>query len=208
LAAAINDYVNKAPNSSSVDGKSLADRSKNSPASGNGAQEQTKILDDNSRLNTMYDGFGNKTEARCFNNHPRLTCIVLTSALNGQRKVHVYGQNGDIKELPENLLDKVTTASAEELANMAGIYATRQGSMQNEYAQTTPVLTLPAPPRPAEENQSSIRNLPTESVESKNADNPKPTSIVSETKPAAVEDTQSKENEKSSDSNRPTKEKK
>jgi len=203
FAAVVNDYVNKAQNRGRVNEKSLADGEKNSLASGNSSQEQTKILDDNSKLNTMYDGFGNKTEARCFNNHPRLTCIVLSSAVNGQRQVLVYGQNGDIKELPENMVDKVTTATADEIANTAGIYAARQQTTQSGYAQTTPVPTLPTTLRPTENSQSSIQSLPSEQIKTKNADNSKPTTAGSEIKSSpAVENIQPKANEKSSELNR------
>ena len=144
-----------------------------------------------------------------FNNHPRLTCVVLSSAVNGQRKVLVYGQNGDIKELPENLLDKVTTASGDEIANSAGIYAARQQKTQSGYAQTTPAPTFPTTLKQAEASQSSIRNLPSEQIETENADNSEPTTAASEIKSSpAVGNIQPRENEKPPASNRPPEEKK
>lgn len=203
FAAVVNDYVNKAQNRGLVNEKSPADREKNSLASGNSSQEQTKILDDNSKLNTMYDGSGNKTEARCFNNHPRLTCVVLSSAVNGKRQVLVYGQNGDIKELPEDMIDKVTTASGDEIANSAGVYAARQQTTQSAYAQTTPVPTLPATVRPTEGSQSSLQNSPGAQIKNENADASKSTTAGSEIKSSpAIGKIQPKENEKSSASNR------
>ena len=209
FAAIVNDYVNKAQNSGLVNEKSLTDREKKLLTSGNGSQEQTKILDDNSKLNTMYDGSGNKTEARCFNNHPRLTCVVLTSAVNGQRQVLVYGQNGDIKELPEDMIDKVTTASGDEIANSAGIYAAQQQTSQTRYAQTTSVPTYPATRRPAEDSQTSIQNLPSEQINTENAGNSKPTTAGSEVKSSpAVGKMQPKENEKPFEPNRQPEEKK
>ncbi len=203
FAAAVNDYVNKTQNRGLVNERSPTDRGQNSLASGNSPQEPTKILDDNSKLNTMYDGSGNKTEARCFNNHPRLTCVVLTSAVNGQRQVLVYGQNGDIKELPEDMIDKVTTASGDEIANSAGVYAARQQTTQSGYARTMPTPTLPTTLRPTEGSQSSIQNLPGEQIKNENADTSNPTTAGSEIKSSpAIEKIQPKENEKSSASSR------
>ena len=139
----------------------------NLSASGKSSQEKTKILPDGSKIDVMYDGFGNKTETRCFNNNSRLKCVTLTSAVNGQRQAVVYGQNGERNTVPENMIDNLLTASGDEIANSAGILAAPRQTPQAVYAQATP---LPAPPRfskPAD-NQSSIQNEPTEQVENIN----------------------------------------
>ena len=96
-----------------------------------GSQEITKFTTDQSRINTAYDQFGNKTETRCFNNHIRLQCIILRTAADGQKQIFVYGQNGQVKSLPDNMIDKALTAPADEIANSAGIYQT--------YRQVVPV---------------------------------------------------------------------
>ena len=198
FAALVNDYINKTQNSDPGGEKSLAERETNSLTSGNGSRQQTRILGDNSKLNTMYDGFGNKTEARCFNNHPRLTCIVMSSAVNGQRRAMVYGQSGDIKELPEDMLDKATTASPDEIANMAGIYAVRQQTTQSAYAQVTPVPTPSSTLRTTENNQYSNQNLSSELSENKSADSTKSATPGSEVKTSpSGENPKSRENENS-----------
>jgi hypothetical protein len=50
-----------------------------------------------------------------------LRFVILKTTGEGYREVFVYGQNGTVKQLPENMLDKVTTASADEIADSAGI---------------------------------------------------------------------------------------
>lgn len=205
-AAAINDFLNKSGGGSGVNDEPFTEKGRILHTSGERSQEPAKILSDNSKVHTMYDGYGNKTEARCFNNHPRITCIVLSSTTNGQRRVLVYGQNGDIMDLPENMLDQMMTATADEIANSAGIYTARPRTTQTEYAQTTGTSTLPA--RPVEQNQASIQSLQTEQTETKNTDNSRPAADNSEIKSAPpVENIQPKENEKSA-SNRSSEEKK
>ena len=209
FAAVINEYITKVQNQGLVKNEAAADNEKNSAVSGKESREETKVLDDNSKLDIMYDGFGNKTEARCFVNHPRLTCVVLSSAVSGQRKVLVYGQNGDIKELPEILLDKVTTASGDEIANSAGIYAARQQKTHSKDAQTTLAPTFPATLNQTEAGQSSIRNLPSEQIETENADYSELTTTGAEIKSSpAVRNIQPREIEKTSASNRQPEEKK
>ena len=182
-AAAVNDYVNKAQNGGQINESLPADSVKNSLASGNNnLQEQTQILDDNSKIQTMYDGFGNKTETRCFINHPRLTCLVLSTAAKGERQVLVYGQNGDIKKLPENMIDQATTASGDEIANSAGIYAARPQETQPISAQITPAPTLPITLRPTEDSQSSNQNFPNKQNETENVDNSEPATSDSKIK--------------------------
>ncbi len=90
-----------------------------------GVQEKPTSSTDNSQINTMIDGFGNKTETRIFSDHPLLQRLVVRTAVNGQKKVFVYGKNGDVKKLPIDMLDKAMNASANELAKSAGIFMGR-----------------------------------------------------------------------------------
>jgi major membrane immunogen (membrane-anchored lipoprotein) len=91
-----------------------ADRRQSSPA-------VTQTAKDGSQISVMYDNFGNKTETRTFNNTV-LKFVILRTSADGSRQTFVYGQNGDVKSLPENMLDKVMTAPLNELASSAGIY--------------------------------------------------------------------------------------
>lgn len=89
------------------------------------SQEQTIIASDKSKITTMIDSYGNKTETRCFVNHPRLECIVVQTSPDGKKQTVVYGAGQGAKILPENMADRALTASADELASSAGITETR-----------------------------------------------------------------------------------
>lgn len=88
-------------------------------------REQTVIADDKSKITTTFDTYGNKTETRCFVNHPRLDCVVVTTPANGKKQTLVYPVGSGAKNLPENEAGKALTASPDELANLAGISETR-----------------------------------------------------------------------------------
>lgn len=94
--------------------------------SASGARETTKTAADGSQINTMFDRYGNKTETRYFNYDARLKFILLRTSASGQKQVFVYGQNGEVKSLPENMQDNVLNAPAVELANAAGIFEERR----------------------------------------------------------------------------------
>ena len=144
---------------------------KNTASSGvqNSGTEPERILPDNSRLATVYDGFGNKSESRYFNNHQRLALVLLRTSVNGLREVFVYGQNGVVKSLPADMLGKVLTASPDEIANAAGIYEGRKEKNPFNYLlksnQPTELKPLPgysfpsqnqaAEPQPTETEQSA-----------------------------------------------------
>jgi hypothetical protein len=89
------------------------------------SREQTVIAADKSKITTTFDTYGNKTETRCFVNHPRLDCVVVMTPANGKKQMLVYPVGSGAKDLPENEAEKVLTASADELANIAGVYETR-----------------------------------------------------------------------------------
>jgi hypothetical protein len=129
-------------------------------------EDISEVANDGSRINIMYDAVGNKTETRYFNNS-RLKYLVLRTTVNGQREIFVFGQNGQTKSLPENMLDEVLTASADEIANAAGIYQAFKrvvtppvASQNNQTVSPLPNYNLPIQNQPVEasalpENQSS-----------------------------------------------------
>src|SRR5262249_18012363 len=45
--------------------------------SGEQRTEKARLLDDNSEVSTMYDGYGNKTETRYFLNDPKLSSMTI-----------------------------------------------------------------------------------------------------------------------------------
>ncbi len=64
---------------------------------------------------------GNKTEMRFFSNHPRLSSVLVRTSADEKRETFVYGQDGKVKSLPENMVVTAMSASADEIADSAGI---------------------------------------------------------------------------------------
>lgn len=89
-------------------------------------QQPTKTLGDNSLLDISYDGYGNTIVTRVFNNHSRLSKIMMQISAKGKKQIYVFGQSGELGHLSQDLSDKVLNASADELANAAKIYETRE----------------------------------------------------------------------------------
>lgn len=88
------------------------------------SQEPKKLLPDNSEVETLIDGFGNRTEIRTFKNHPRLRFIIVKTAVDGTKTVTVYGYDPDTKTLDNFNGDPLNT-SGDEIANSAKLYATK-----------------------------------------------------------------------------------
>lgn len=89
-------------------------------------QEQTRINSDNSKITTMFDGYGNKTETRYFDNNPLLQSVTVRTSAAGEKLVSVYAQNGTVNQLPENMFDRVLSAPANDLAAAAGVFEGRR----------------------------------------------------------------------------------
>jgi hypothetical protein len=85
-------------------------------------EDYTTKAPDGSKIATAFDSFGNKSETRCFNSS-RINCLVMKTLADGTREAQVFGQNGLTKNLPENMLDRALTASADEIADSVRIYA-------------------------------------------------------------------------------------
>lgn len=168
------------------------------------SSELTKIASDSSRIDTMYDGYGNRTDTRCFNYHPRIKCVLVRSAAgrDGQKQIFVYARSGEVKKLSEEMSDKVLTLPANEIASAAGI-----NQDYIEPAKPTVVRNLPSI-----ENQ--LRPLPSynfpvqtpqtpqigknEIIETESAE---PQALPAETKPDkdSTEEKRDGENNRSSD---------
>lgn len=132
------------------DDKDFGRRIENPPSPVEVQPETTKIAADGSQINTMFDRYGNKTEKRSFNSHSRLTFVLLRTDMEGKREALVYGQSGEVKSLPENMLDKALTVTADEIANSAGIqYIKRENSMPVQNA---------APPAPVRQTPTIYQN--------------------------------------------------
>jgi hypothetical protein len=99
-----------------------------------------RTLADRSELQTTFDGYGNKTETRSFKGHPRLDLVAVTTAVDGTKRVMVYGYEGELKRMPDDFAEKALTASATEIANAAEFKALKP--YQNAFVRATPT---PAP---------------------------------------------------------------
>ena len=104
-----------------IEDKSLEDKKETPITTVGKFQKTNRIASDGSQIAVSYDGFGNKTEIRSFNNNLLVKLILLRTSNEGDRQVFVYGRNGEVKKLPVNMFDKTLTASADELAKAAGI---------------------------------------------------------------------------------------
>lgn len=94
--------------------------------SGESSEEISKIVEDDSVINTMYDGFGNKTETRSFNSNTLVKKVVMRTLANGERQIFVYAQNGEVINLTSDKSDKVLTVPGNEIASLAKIYESRE----------------------------------------------------------------------------------
>ncbi len=130
-----------------------------------GSQEITRIAADGSRVTTMYDAFGNKTETRFFDGNRLLQLIAIRTSVEGEKQVSVFGQNGAVKELPTNILDKVLTAPANEIAAAAGIYDGRRETPQPSLVQSSQPPLQPMPSYKFPIQQSQIEAVPAETNE-------------------------------------------
>jgi hypothetical protein len=135
-------------------------------------------------------------------------CVILRSSVNGKRYIQVYAQNGYVKELDGDMFDRVLTASADDIADLADIYINSAPATQTVRAENTPAAALPVYPVRSGESQISTQNIPAEQVNSEDAKKSEPTITDSDIKSApATKNTQPKENEKPPVSNRQLEEK-
>jgi hypothetical protein len=111
------------------------------------SQTAPQKMGDNSEITVMYDGFGNKLERRSFKGHPRLATVIVRTAADGRREISVYGQNGARKSIEGEIVDRVLTASADEIANAAKIYETRPDIKNQTMPTVTAVQTNPVQPQ-------------------------------------------------------------
>jgi hypothetical protein len=106
------------------------------------------------------------------------------------------------------MFDRVLTASADEIADLADIYINSAPATQTVRSENTPAAIMPAYPARSGESQTSTQNMPIEPVKTEESKKSEPATGVSETKSApAVKTTQPKENENPPAANRPPGEK-
>jgi hypothetical protein len=133
-----------------------------------GAQLGKRILSDKSEIETMIDGFGNKMETRFFVGHPRIRLLIVRTNVKGVQEVTVYG-NAGITKIVGGLGDRALTASGDEIANAAQLYATSSyGGAKNFMKRPkTETQQPPLQPLPSSAFQKPLQpvNQPAETVQ-------------------------------------------
>lgn len=127
------------------------------------SQETSQTLSDASKIIVMYDGYGNKTEIRTFNNDLRLRQVILRSFADGRKQVFVYGQNGKVSPLPAEMIDEVMITPSSAIASAAGIYEGKKprGNTKFFTGITSPRITEPLLNKNIQtESQSSVNTPP------------------------------------------------
>lgn len=122
-------------------------------------KEKTRIESDNSLVETMFDNHGNKTESRYFNSNPLLKMVVLRTKIDGRTEAVIYGQNGDIKIAPPELVEKIMKSSAKDIAKAVEI---KEGTIENQI----PAMLAALNPTPEPTPFTLFQNPAAESVES------------------------------------------
>jgi hypothetical protein len=131
------------------------------------SQSAPRKMSDNSEIVEMRDGFGNKLEKRYFKGHPRLDSVIIRTAPDGRREIIIYGQNGERKSVEGELLDRLMTASADEIANAAKLYGTRPAlrnraitsqteQTKNQPPVSTSVTSPPQQPVTIQPNETTV----------------------------------------------------
>lgn len=106
-----------------LDDSAFAGKTISVPTTRPSSDEGVRIAEDESEISTLKDGYGSVTETRKFLPSERLKMLIVRHAADGQTQVFVYGQNGMVKQLPPEMHPQALTASAEEIANELGMYA-------------------------------------------------------------------------------------
>lgn len=132
-------------------------------------KETAKIESDNSLVETMYDDHGNKTESRYFNNNPVLKMVVLRTKTSGETEAIIYGQNGDIKIAPPELVRNIMKSSAKDIAKAVEI---KEGVIENQIPAML-AATKPTPePTPFTLFQNPATETPAPVVKTENVVEP------------------------------------
>lgn len=159
------------------------------------------IASDGTKVSISVDGYGNKSETRYFDDDAKIQMVLVKTSRDGKKQVYIYGQNGEVKDLPANMIDKAMTLTPSQIASAAGFYEGRRetdatpafsaSSTQTTVAslQPLPVYTAPAEnspvPQQQQQQQTSNENReetlarPAEPTEKKDSsDNSEPTRVT------------------------------
>jgi hypothetical protein len=97
---------------------------------GESKKDSSRLESDGSQVNTLFDGFGNKTETRIFFKDPLIKFVVIRTEPAGEKEAFVYCQNGEVRPVPVEFLDEILTAATTEIARSVQIF---EGRKENEF---------------------------------------------------------------------------
>jgi hypothetical protein len=97
---------------------------------GESKKDSSRLELDGSQVNTLFDGFGNKTETRIFFKDPLIKFVVIRTEPAGEKEAFVYCQNGEVRPVPVEFLDEVLTAATTDIARSVQI---SEGRRENEF---------------------------------------------------------------------------
>lgn len=145
------------------------------------------LMTDGSKLQTMYDGAGNKVQVRFFPGHRNILLVKIYTSPNGEQRGIVVSQSGEAKLMPGDLFDKAMTASGDEIARTTGIRSTKYVPpidpifpTESQQKSASPVYSAPTQSEPA----------PNQPSEAPAQDNP----VSDDSKPASANPSGEKQN--------------
>jgi hypothetical protein len=94
---------------------------------------------DDSFITSTNDNLGNRIETRSFKASARLSKVVVLTPPKGRKQARVYGNRGEVKELPAALVLNALIMTADELADAVGI------AMDKSPKRTAPPVEKPSP---------------------------------------------------------------
>ena len=115
----------------------------NTPAFPTEATNATTVTElQDSVITSTNDNVGNRIETRVFRAHPRLSQVVVVTGKNKHKSGRIYGNRGEVKEIPGSLIQNALILNGDELADAVGI-APDKSPKRN--APQLPALEKPTP---------------------------------------------------------------
>ena len=148
----------------------------------NRADPKVETNDDGSQTTTTFDGYGNKTDSRCFKNNASLKCVVVETSFDGKVEITAYGKNGEIKKIGDDKIKNILDAPANEIVSKAEFSA---DSVKADISKLMPskksdANIAPLPSQELSELPKQAQITPTETIQN--------TETVSESEPVETED--------------------
>lgn len=103
------------------DDSKIQEKNKQLSTFGEQPKDQNYTDKDGSSVRISFDGYGNKTITKYFFNHPNLKMMIITETTDGTKEAIVYGHNNEHKKLEVDDVNKIVTATGNEIASKAGI---------------------------------------------------------------------------------------